>query len=102
MDTLVFGKVNNENRVFLIQNMFSIIEKYISDTYVRRKVLVRIGYDLRQEVESKAHKVFSLVRKGNRGLVFSDIIKIKNIMIEELNKSSRTYTIEEIKKELGL
>ena len=32
VDTLVFGNVNNEERVFLIQNMFPIIEIFISDT----------------------------------------------------------------------
>lgn len=86
VDTLVFGKVNNEERVFLIQNMFPIIEKYISDTYIRKNLPVQIGYDLRQEIETKANKVFSLVRKGNKGLVFPDIIRIKNIMTEEIER----------------
>ena len=86
VDTLVFGKVNNEDRVFLIQNMFPTIEKFISDTYSRNNKPVRISYELQQEVEAKANKVFALVRKGNKGLVFPDIINIKNIMIKELKK----------------
>lgn len=86
VDTLVFGKINNEERVFLIQNMFPIIEEFVSDTYIRNNAPVRIGYDLQQEIETKANKVFSLVKRGNKGLVFPDIIKIKNIMIEEKNK----------------
>lgn len=83
VDTLVFGKVNNKERVFLIQNMFPITENYISDTYSRNNVPVRISYELQQEIETKANKVFTLVRRGNKGLVFPDIIKIKNIMIED-------------------
>lgn len=118
VDTLVFGKINNKERVFLIQNMFPIIEKYISDAYITNNLPVQIGYELRQEIETKANKVFSLVRKGNKGLVFPDIIRIKNIMIkeieeeydlkchkkaiEEYKKNHKTYTIEEIKGRLGL
>lgn len=86
VDTLVFGKINNEDRVFLIQNMFPIIEKFISDTYSRKNLPVRIGYELQQEIETKANKVFSLVKKGNKGLVFPDIINIKNIMIKEIKE----------------
>lgn len=37
VDTLVFGKVNGEERAFLIQNMFPTIEKYIEEVYVRKK-----------------------------------------------------------------
>lgn len=84
VDTLVFGKVNNDDRVFLIQNMFPIIEKYVSDTYVRNNEPVKISYQLQKEVEAKANKVFSLVRKGKRGLVFPDIISIRKLMLEEL------------------
>jgi len=83
VDTLVFGKINNEDRVFLIQNMFPITENFISDTYMRNNMPVRISYELQQEIESKANKVFELVKRGNRSLVFPDIIKIKNIMIED-------------------
>ena len=66
VDTLVFGKVNNKERVFLIQNMFPITENYISDTYSRNNVPVRISYELQQEIETKANKVFALVRRGNK------------------------------------
>ena len=84
VDTIVFGKINNDYRVFLIQNMFPIIEKFIDDTYIRNNKPVRISYKLQQEIETKANKVFKLVRNGNKGLVFPDIINIKNIMIKEL------------------
>lgn len=47
VDTLVFGKVNNEDRVFLIQNMFPITEEFISDTYIRNNEFVRIGFEFR-------------------------------------------------------
>lgn len=108
VDTLVFGKVNNEDRVFLIQNMFPIIGKFISDTYIRNNLPVKISYELQQELETKANKVFALVRKGNKGLVFPDIVNIKKIMIDEkrqeekfvnyILKINEEVSIEELKK----
>ncbi len=86
VDTIVFGQLNNEKRVFLIQNMFPIISKYIDETYCRKNEPVRISYELQKEIQSKVNKVFKLVRKGNKSLVFPDIIKIKDIMIYELKK----------------
>ena len=89
VDTIVFGKLNNEERVFLIQNMFPIIPKYISEIYCRNNKPVRISYELQNEIESKVTKVFKLFRKGNKGLIFPNIIRIKNIMINELDISKR-------------
>ena len=65
VDTIVFGKLNNTDRVFLIQNMFPITAKYISEIYYRKNEPVEISYELQKEIESKANKVLKLVRKGN-------------------------------------
>ena len=86
VDTLVFGKVNNEDRVFLIQNMFPIIKKFIDGTYTRKNMPVRINYELQNKIEAKANKVLILVKRGNKGLVFPNITNIKDIMIKELIK----------------
>ena len=94
VDTLVLGKVNNENRVFLIQNMFPVIEEFISDTYITNNAPVRIGYELQKEIEAKANKVLALVKRGNRGLVFPNIMKIKKIMIEEKRKKNERITAQ--------
>lgn len=82
IDTIVFGTVNNEERVFLIQNMFPITKKFIQDTYIRNNKPVRISYELQNKIEEKANKVFELVRRGYKGLVFPDIMKIKRILLE--------------------
>lgn len=89
VDTLVFGEVNKENRVFLIQNMFPIIERFISDTYIRNNTFVKINYELQKEVELKANRVFALAKRGNKGLVFPNIVNIKNIMLKEINKENK-------------
>ena len=70
--------------------MFPVIEEFISDTYITNNAPVRIGYELQKEIEAKANKVLALVKRGNRGLVFPNIMKIKKIMIEEKRKNNST------------
>ncbi len=91
VDTIVFGKLNNLDRAFLIQNMFPIIPKYVNEIYYRKNEPVKISYELQKEIESKVKKVLKLVRKGNKGLVFPDIIKIKNIMISEISNTKNNF-----------
>lgn len=83
VDTLVFGKVNGEERVFLIQNMFPTIEKYIEEIYVRKSEDVTITYTLEKQVKEKANLVLEIAKKGKK-VIFPDIMKIKEILLEEL------------------
>ena len=87
VDTLVFGKVNKDIRAFLIQNMFPVIEKYIQEKYIRNNIDVEITYSLKKEIERKAKLVLYLAEKGNK-VVFTDIIKIREILLEELKNKS--------------
>ena len=83
VDTLVFGKVNKDIRAFLIQNMFPIIEKYIQEKYIRNNIDVEITYKLKKEIERKAKFILSLAEKGSK-VVFTDINKIREILLDEL------------------
>lgn len=85
VDTLVFGKVNGEERVFLIQNMFPTIEKYIEEVYVRKKADVTITYTLEKEIKEKANHVLEIAQKG-KNVVFPDIERMKEILLQELSK----------------
>ena len=78
VDNIVFGYVEGEERVFLIQNMFPTLEKYI-----KQKKDVIVNQELKRELKRKANKILTLVEKGYRNLVFPDIIKIKEILLEE-------------------
>lgn len=84
VDTLVFGKVNGEERVFLIQNMFPTIEKYIEEVYVRKSEDVTITYRLEKEIKEKANLVLEIAQKGKK-VVFPDIMKIKEMLLRELD-----------------
>ena len=85
VDTIVFGKINGKERVFLIQNMFPIIEKYIQEKYIQNNKDVEITHSLRTEIEEKAKYVLNLAERGKK-VVFTDIVKIKKKLLEELRK----------------
>ena len=88
IDTIVFGKVNGVENVFLIQNMFPCIEKYVSSQFIRKNIPVIITRSLQDEILRKANKIILLVEKGYSNLVFPNILKIKEIMISELKEKS--------------
>lgn len=74
--------------VFLIQNMFPCIEKYVSSQFIRKNVPVIITKSLQDEIFRKANKIILLVEKGYSNLVFPNVIKIKEIMLSELKEKS--------------
>lgn len=80
VDTIVFGYVEGEKRVFLIQNMFPTTEKYIVEKYVKQKRDVVVNKRLNKELQSKANKILTLVEKGYKKVVFPDIMKIRKII----------------------
>ena len=88
VDTIVFGKVNGVENVFLIQNMFPCIEKYVSSQFIRKNVPVIITKSLQDEIFRKANKIILLVEKGYSNIVFPNVIKIKEIMLSELKEKS--------------
>lgn len=105
VDTIVFGKVSGKENVFLIQNMFPIIDKFVENEFMRKKQPVIITYALQQEIEMKANKIFNMVKNGYSYLVYPDILNIKNIMEIELKKQNKiidyfTNNDETFKKEI--
>ena len=56
-DTIVFGNVLGIEKVFLIQNMHPVADRYIGDEYVdSNNVPVRVEHRLGAELNSKAKK----------------------------------------------
>ena len=88
VDTLVFDKIANRDSVFLIQNMFPVLEKYIDNIYIKNNSFVNISVTAKNEIDFKSNKVLKLLDKGAKGLVFSDIKRLKNLMIKELDKET--------------
>ena len=82
IDTIVFGNVANTYSVFLIQNMFPVTEKYIESQYIKNKVAIKLSNKLQSEIISKATKVLNLYNHGMKNIVFPDINKILNQLLE--------------------
>lgn len=85
-DTLFFADVMGTRKVFLIQNMFPVTEKYITEIYINKltQEAVRIPQNAEAGIIARANDVLKLVRRGNRHLVFSDIIKTYDALGAEL------------------
>ena len=85
-DTIYFGNVMGLTRVFLIQNMFPVIDKYIASTYIDRNTNkpVTIEPEIERQVVNKARDILRLVYRGYHNLVFSDIICTYSALSMEL------------------
>ena len=83
VDTIVFGYVMGEKRVFLIQNMFPVTIDYIKNEYIdsaTNKPVV-INERLKKTINAKAKKVLTLQRKGIN-LIFPNVLEIEQILLE--------------------
>ena len=83
VDGIVFGYVEGEKRVFLIQNMFPSTEYYVIEKYVKQNRDVGVNEKLKKELERKAMKILKLVEKGYKNLVFPDILTIREKLLNK-------------------
>lgn len=74
--------------MFLLQNLFPVTEKYIKAIYLDRikKGPVSIEDKLFNDIYYKFCQIIELVRKGNKNIVFPDILEIEQKLLEELRK----------------
>lgn len=86
IDTLHIAKLNKKQSVFLIQDMFPIIDKYIEREYTLAGNSFKIiDNSLASKIESKANAILSLIKKGIKLMYTSpDVIKIYNKLINLL------------------
>ena len=87
--TIRFGTVIGTMAAFLIQNMCPAIDKYIREIYVdKNNVPIAIDNRVIQDVISSASEVLARVKRGSK-LIFPDIAKIKQILLEELGENGK-------------
>lgn len=82
-NTIIIGNFGGRDNVFLIQNMFPIIEKYVDHEHTIGGLSVPIHSELSADIIANANQVLSLHKRGHK-LVFPDIDRIYNIMKKEL------------------
>ena len=82
--TILIKKIVDRDSVILIQNAFPTIEKYVKSKHTISGKYVRISDAVKREILDDFQYMLSL-KKDGLNLFFTDIDKIKEIMLEELN-----------------
>ena len=76
--------IAERKQVILIQNAFPTIEKYVKNRHSIEGRYIRISKYIEKEIIDDFQYMLSL-KKNGLDLFFTDIEKIKEIMLEELN-----------------
>ena len=82
VDTIVFGNVANTYSAFLIQNMFPVTKKYVESQYIKNRVPIRLSNKLQIEIIYKANKVLNLYKHGMKNIVFPNIDRILEQLLQ--------------------
>jgi len=82
-DGISFGYILGEKKAFLIQNMCSVIDKYITNIYLDKNTLkpIVIPDKLKSELNAKIRKAVRLYRKGIK-IVLTKALDIEKILIQ--------------------
>ena len=83
--TILIKKIAEREQVILIQNAFPTIEKYVKSKHSIDGRYIRISKYIEKEIIDDFRYMLSL-KKDGLNLFFTDIDKIKQKMLEELNK----------------
>lgn len=88
-DNIVFGDVSYKKRVFFIQNMCPATSKYIQDQYKISNQPVTISKHLQKELYIKANRILNLVKTKDMNLIFPDVKKIEQKLIQQLEQEKK-------------
>lgn len=83
--SIMISEIANKPSVILIQNAFPVLEKYIDHPHIVDGKPLRVIDTLKEEILNNFKYLMEL-KKSGRNLFFPDIDRIKEIMLEELNK----------------
>ncbi len=82
-NTIIIRKIADEDAAILLQNAFPTLEKYIDHVHTINGVPLNVPTDLQNEIKSLFKNMIGLKKRGTN-LFFTDIDKIKEIMLNEL------------------
>ena len=83
--SIMVSEIANKPSVILIQNAFPVLEKYIDHPHIVDGKPLRVIDTLKDEILNNFKYLMEL-KKSGRNLFFPDIDRIKEIMLDELNK----------------
>jgi len=84
--TILIKKIAGREQVILIQNAFPTLEKYIKSRHTIDGKFIKISSAIEREIVDDLEYMLSLKSDG-LNLFFTDIDFIKNVMLEELEKT---------------
>ena len=82
--SIMIGNIASQDSVILLQNAFPTLEKYIDHPHTINGSPVWVADKLKDEILVNFNSLMALKRQGIN-LFFTDIDKIKEIMLEDLN-----------------
>ena len=82
--TILIRKIANKESVILLQNSFPILEKYIDHPHMLNGKPLKVVDSLKYEILNNFKYMMSMKLEG-KNLFFTDIDKIKEMMLEEIS-----------------
>ena len=82
---IVIGEYAGVGAVFLLQNMFPILPKYIDHIHLVKQNPVPVNSRLQTKINRCFRELLRLHRRGIK-IVFPDILRLEKIMMDELAK----------------
>ena len=83
--SIIIDKIINQEMAILIQNAFPTLEKYIDHVHMENGVPVKVAITLQEKILLNFENLIKKKRHGVN-LFFTDIDKIKEKMLEEIDK----------------
>ena len=83
--SIMIREIADKKSVILLQNAFPTLEKYIDHPHTINGAPVRVGDLLKDEILENFNALLAMKKQGIN-LFFTDIDKIKEMMLEELGK----------------
>lgn len=83
--SIMISEIANEKTVILLQNAFPTLEKYIDHPHIVDGEPLKVIDTLKEEILDNFKYLIALKKEG-RNLFFTDIDKIKKIMLNELKE----------------
>lgn len=83
--SIMISEIANEKTVILLQNAFPTLEKYIDHPHIVDGKPLKVIDTLKEEILGNFKYLIALKKEG-RNLFFTDIDKIKEIMLNELKE----------------
>lgn len=83
--SIMISEIANEKSVILLQNAFPTLEKYIDHPHIVDGKPLKVIDTLKKEILDNFKYLLALKKEG-RNLFFTDIDKIKEIMLNELGE----------------